>query len=732
VKGAAVSYHSFPKRALRGLSLWLTLAALALATGLPARAADSVRETSSLALVPEDAAFYWARLRLKEQYDSVVNSKAVARLWAVPVFKKAREHAAQLQKEAGGPDPNELAKLLEQPDVKAAYDLAIDAVSHEVFIYGDAGYADLLEQFTDLSNEMNAIQLEGAKAGGAPDEATRRKIGELLIKHVQRLKVPDTVIGLKLKDPQAAGPQLTKLEAFLAAHLEMQPPEWQGRLSRETISGTKFITLKLDGTLIPWSEIPQGDTPPDKEQFDKMVELVKKMTLVVSIGIRDGYLLVSIGDSSEHLKTLGQGKLLRDRPELAPIGKHAEKPFTSIGYVSQRFLEKGNRADAQLDSYVRMLEQLLPLSEVDPELQKEMIADARSLAADLKKYIPKPGAVMGFSFLSPRGLEGYSYNWGEQLGIDGSQKLSILDHVGGSPLGFAAGRRKYDPAAYEMLAKWLGRGVYYGEQLGLNLLEPEQRALYDRIRTEMTPLVERLDTVTKTMWLPAFKDGQIAIVLDAKLTSKQWQQHMPPAEQPLPMLEFGLVYGVSDAALVKKASGEYFSIAREAMKKLHAIVPEAVPEFDVPLPQSREFPEGTVYYYSLPPEWGVDTQIAPNAALSSEVLALTMIPKFGVRLLKKTPLAVEGPLANHDRPLASAAYFNWAGLVSAVEPWIDYGYAQGAVPEVPAEAEVSPAEVREGTKAVLEFLKCLRTMSSVSYFEEGALVTHSEWHLVDE
>jgi hypothetical protein len=51
---------------------------------------------------------------------------------------------------------------------------------------------------------------------------------------------------------------------------------------------------------------------------------------------------------------------------------------------------------------------------------------------------------------------------------------------------------------------------------------------------------------------------------------------------------------------------------------------------------------------------------------------------------------------------------------------------------VPEEAEVTTAEAREGTKAVLEFLKCLKTMSSVSYFEEGALVTHSEWHLVDQ
>jgi hypothetical protein len=33
---------------------------------------------------------------------------------------------------------------------------------------------------------------------------------------------------------------------------------------------------------------------------------------------------------------------------------------------------------------------------------------------------------------------------------------------------------------------------------------------------------------------------------------------------------------------------------------------------------------------------------------------------------------------------------------------------------------------------VLDFLKCLRTISSVTYFEDGAMVTHSEWHLVDQ
>jgi len=295
--------------------------------------------------------------------------------------------------------------------------------------------------------------------------------------------------------------------------------------------------------------------------------------------------------------------------------------------------------------------------------------------------------------------------------------------------------------------KWLQRGVYYFEQLGLPQLEPEQQELYRKIRTEMTPLAERLDQVTRLSWIPAFKDGQSAFVMDAKLTSSQWQQQMPAAKTPLPMLEFGLVYGVSDAALVKAASSDYFEITREAMNKLHAIVPDVVPEFTLPPPQAREFPEGTVYYYGFPREWGLDSQIAPNAALSNEFLALSLLPKFGLRLLKPTPLTVEGPVANHDRPLASASYFDWAGLLDALTPWLDYGVDQGdaiaAAAAAAAEAagqphaeepleKVPPEETKATIQFVIDFLKCLRTMSSVSYFEEGALVTHSEWHLVDQ
>ena len=338
----------------------------------PAVAADSVLETSALKYAPEDAAFYWSRMRMREQVEAVVNSKAVAKLLEWPLLKEAREQWATLQEAAGAPDVGELKEFFDLPENKQLQELLLDAISHEVFVIGDAGYPKVMEQMNALSREMNALQIEG---GEAPDS---EKIGELFLEHLDQLRIPSTLIGFKLRDAKAAEPQLARLEALLAEQIEMQPPEWQGRLKRETIGETEFLTLRLDGSLIPWDQLkPAEGEGPDPKQMEEVKEAISKLQLVVSVGVRDGYLLVAIGPSSASLKTLGEGKLLRDRPELAPLRKHAAKPFTSVSYVSQKMMQSSNSLDRQIDSYVAMAEQGLPLSGLDPNLQVEMLADAR-------------------------------------------------------------------------------------------------------------------------------------------------------------------------------------------------------------------------------------------------------------------------------------------------------------------------------------------------------------------
>jgi hypothetical protein len=727
--------HPRPTRGTRSLAIALALA-LPLAAGplaAPARGADNVRESTALKFVPADTSFFSARLRMRQQYEAVAGSKALARLLEIPAVQMARRMVAAQLEQPPTPELAEFWNLLKAPENKQLLELLGDAVSHEVFFCGGAGYAELMELLNEFSLAPSTAYIEAAKAGDDSDEARERRGLEEWMKLAGRLKVPSTLIGFKLSDGPRAEAQLARLEQILAAQLAMHP-QFAGRLMREAIGGASFLTLRLDGTLIPWDTLPRENLQVDREQFERMINQLKKLTLTVSLGVRDGYLLLALGESNEHLKQLGQGELLIDRPELAPLHKHADKPLLTISYVSREFLDRANSVERQIDQYVRMAEELPPQPTLHEALRKELLADVRQLAQDVKQWVPRPGAVTGFSFLSPRGSEGYTYNWSEQPWLDGSQKLTILDRLGGQPLAFAAGRTKVSAEGYAWLAKWIRRAVYYGEQIALPKLEDEQRAIYERLRPELAPLADRLDQVIRNLWIPAFQDGQSALVIDAKLTSRQWHGQMPPAGQPLPMLEIGTVHAVSNAAFVKKAGEEVLDIAGQALKKLHAALPETVPEIPVPPPQSREFPEGTVYYYALPAEWGLDQQVAPNAGLSRDLLVLSLLPKFSLRLMQSSPLSAAGPLANRDRPLAAAGYCNWAGLIGAAAAWVDYGIDQAHAgdADVGGGAAESAKAIKAQVRVGLEFLQCLRGVSSVSYFEDDALVTHSEWHFEDQ
>jgi hypothetical protein len=98
---------------------------------------------------------------------------------------------------------------------------------------------------------------------------------------------------------------------------------------------------------------------------------------------------------------------------------------------------------------------------------------------------------------------------------------------------------------------------------------------------------------------------------------------------------------------------------------------------------------------------------------------------------------------------------NWAAFVDAIGPWIDYGIDVATQPPAAAPKEEVGVKdddkpevavtlqddggggaalklfIKPQVKAFLEVLRCLGTSSSVTYIEDGAIVTHSEWHLQD-
>jgi hypothetical protein len=196
-----------------------------------------------------------------------------------------------------------------------------------------------------------------------------------------------------------------------------------------------------------------------------------------------------------------------------------------------------------------------------------------------------------------------------------------------------------------------------------------------------------------------------------------------------------MVFGVSDAAKLQTGASEYFAVVSEVLKKLHEAAPDDFPEVTLP-PQEREFGDAKIFYYMLPKDWGVDKRVAPNVGLTKTVAAASLTPLHTKRLLEKTSMAASGPLAQRkDKPLVSAAGFNFAALVDATMPWIEYaatnlGGAELPIQEPPGDFG-APADMMAEVRKVAEVLKCFRGYSSVTYREGNVEITAGQWHFED-
>ncbi len=676
------------------------------------------QEPESLGLVPADASFYSCATRLREQFDTLMATRAVAKLRQMPIVQMG---IATALAEWNNPDGEyaEFKAMYEQPENRQLVELLSDAVSHEVFIYGDKTYSELLKLVQQLNAANQQMMRDTTLLEGPPDgEQMTAQLEKLLVEYLEDAKVPDTVIGFKLSDTEPAAVQLDRLEQILNALLQ-DHPELKERLAREKIAGGDFLTMDLDGTLIPWDSI-QTEVPMN---VMKVREKLTQKKAKVAVGVLGDFLIVSIGDSTDHLQTWGKGDVLADVKELAPLKKHANEKLCSVGYASNELMSHVTSSQQQLDQLVAAADMLLPLSGLEDSVQKEMLDDVEELVERFKKALPTTDAGLNYVFATDRGYEGFGYSWSEGNAFDASKPLTILDHVGGDPILMVAGRGKYSLEHYDTFAKAIERGIYYSESIVVPQLDADERDFFRRVRSDMAKLINQLDSITRNKLLPAFRDGQGALVLDAQVTSKKWYEALPESDEPLPMLELGLVYGVSDAQLLKEGASEYFRVLQEIIDTLHRAEPTTIPEFKIPTPETRKFPEGDVYYYLLPAQLGVDKQIAPNAGLSTDTLVLSAIPKTTVRLLAKTPYQADDVISKHQGPAAAAFRFSLSSLIDVALPWIDYGI------EVSGEEvdEANLAQVQTG----LEIAKCWRSIAAVTYQEDRAWVTHFEAHFED-
>ncbi len=701
-----------------GVVLSVLCAGLALA---PAIAQDKAASLAapSLQWVPADAGTYSAMLRTGEQLHAIRQSKAWARLWSMPAVKMAWQMVTAEWANSSG----KLAQVrawYEQPDNAALLSFLGELFEEEVFSFSGKNSADMIKvlQQLQMANQFApfmAMIKDGPAAANQPGLRVKA-ILQVLAANESHLKISDAVMGFKLSRTKPA--QIAKWLAAGEKSLAQLAPPLADRFKTIKVHGANVHTLTLDGEMIPWEMVNLTAFEDQPGEYDKLIKRLKETKLTIAVTVRGGYVLVSLGEGTAGLEACSDklSNRLAGRTELEPLAKFADRRITSISYTSKEYATafSGDSAGAALTA---QMEGLLKDSGLPADKQAKIAADLKGLTAGLKlPPPPQPGASLSFAFLSKRGTEDYSYNWSKSAGSDSTKPLTLLTHVGSQPLAFAVARAHGSPDGYKLLVRLIKLGHQYFDDLALPKLPDHVKQPYEAFMEDARPLFARLDEATGNLLLPSL-DGQIGLVLDAKLTSRQWFKMMPMANRQLPFPEIALILGVKDSAKFRKAFQEYREVANGLIQAVSKLAPGQIPNATVPEPKVGKIKSGTLYGYPLPPELGIDQRIAPTAGLSKNVAVFSMSPVTVQRLLVPTLRKdLFSPIAKTDRPLLSAGYFDWAGVVDAATPWLDFGLTLSK----------QKNDVTEQVQTALEILKVFRSYASATYMENGVTVRHGE------
>ena len=97
------------------------------------------------------------------------------------------------------------------------------------------------------------------------------------------------------------------------------------RLAKEKIAGDEFRVIKLDGDMVPWKELEDKleEFEEKPNEFKNLIAHLKKRSLKIAFGIRQGYLLVGVGESLDHVGQFVGGALAGHGELVQAAAEHA-------------------------------------------------------------------------------------------------------------------------------------------------------------------------------------------------------------------------------------------------------------------------------------------------------------------------------------------------------------------------------------------------------------------------
>jgi len=751
-----------------------------LVPGMLAARASRVDDTGGgVAVIPQDAAFVSATLRLREQWERFVKSNAYAALKKLPAVQRALDQIEEQKVQPGSP-LSMFATFMELPENQQALELLDDMISTDTFVYGEPSCVKFVELFQKVQRAQQAANImlmarggefdfdvdfdfeaideddedqDGDGAAGlpgqariqpvqmvrtAPDELASRMVLQTLADNVELIVVPDLVWGFKTTKLPAAESQLKRIEVLIKLVTQANP-DLAKSLARRKVAGGEVVTFTIDGATLPWDDLTREATEGmDGEALDKVLDRLRSLDIVISLGMIGDRVVLSIGDSADHLDKLatsgGKPGLVTTKP-FGPLVADKDQRLTGVSYMSEALAKVLAPSAADIEQLAELADTIAAEADLPEGAAAEARAGLEKMAAGYKKRLPIPGPWMAYSFLADQGYEGYAWDWTQNRPFDGSQRLDLLEHTGGAPLGAVVFRVKNDPQQFEDLVSWGGMAWNFFTKYVLAKADDEDRERVELVEKQLGPLAAKVVATLRTKILPALADGQIGLVLDAKSRTKRIQAGLPEAAEPLPLTEPAIVLGLDDPKLFREGLSDMFAFGDELVDAVREIDPDSVPaDYRIKDPEKTKVEAGAIWSWALD-STGLDDQIRPSIGVGEHVAVLSMVPKQATRLLADAKLETGSQLSKFEEPLAGAAALDAAGVIDAIQPWIVYLARLGCLQEREGRIDrdavlTKDVENAQATDAlaqvavVCDVLKCLRVAVAEAAVKGDATVTH--------
>lgn len=693
------------------------VAFLALGAGLgmarPVYAGDATNTAADI--VPADCGLFSTSLHLREQFDTVAKSNAVKRILDLNLVKMAWQQATS------SGEYRQFLEALRMPEVQEAIPLVVDALSDEMFVFTDNELANLLSIVNRVQNRMNLMQLTRMGRSPSPNEI----LAEVL-QLADKTKVPVAILGFKSTKHEAIKAHIEKL-----VKLAERCPVPMNVTVEKTAKGefTNF-ELSLESQKVTDDQVLgylQGPGQIDEESAKKLLAWGKSRKVFFSLGRHADYLILSIGPSLDHLKTLGE-KTLAQSNLLDPIRKHMDKRLLSLGYVSKRWSElNGEQFQGYLDLGNKALVQFK--DRMPPGLADRLNGDLKELGQAVEKALPTPTDMVSVA-RSNRGVETFVYQSGKTRGLDYSRKLDVLKYAGKSPLLAIAAATKDSDSDYETIVRFVKKAHGYWRDFGIGLVPEAEREKVMKLDAAIVELVGKFDTTTRTKMSKASNSEQGLMVVDIhnKFEGIPILMSFP---KPMPMFQFGIVSTLKDGSLFEEGMGDYLTALDQFLGALPTILPETPipPNFRIPRPSATPYgADGNMYFYAAA---GIlDRSTLPHAVVMPNLLILATSPEFSKQALKATPSSAGEGVVALDQPSATVAVFNPSSLWPALRAWYDLGETTPSCPLSKMKGEEKQM-IHQTLDVAAQVLGTFKGATSRTFLEGEHSVTHTWAHFED-